>query len=620
MGGVRRSASAALALVLAGCGGVATPGGEGVPVIASFAASPPSVAPGGSSTLSWSVSGATSLAIDQGVGAVAGTSRSVSPTATTTYTLTATNGHGSATARATVTVGTAGPADALVTVDTGQDRRAISPFVYGYNASSAAGAPPGATWLRLGGNRWTAYNWETNYSNAGSDYGPYSNDTYMGAPSDGPGHAALPALADAKASGLGLCVTVPIQGWVSKDASGNVPVTSALTLHFLESVAKKGTPFSATPDASDAFVYQDEFAWFLSTRWAGAAHPLHLMLDNEPDLWASTHAEVQRSPLTYAALLAQSVEFAGALKDAAPGSMTFGPVSYGWNGYVNLQNAPDAGTFGDFLEYYLAGMGQASTAQGRRLLDVLDLHFYSEAQGCGVRVLDASNADCLVAARVQAPRSLWDPTFVETSWITQYSTNGQPIELVPRMLAKIAAKYPGTLLSLSEYNHGGADHISGAVAQADTLGILGREGVYAASLWPLLSSNAWAAGAWLAYRNYDGAGASYGDTSVSSGTSDIAHVSAFASVDQGNPDRVVIVLVHRPTLSGSALDLRSRTVSVQVTHGKALTRARTWQLTSSSPVQGGAARPQRLPDASVSGNAITLTLPALSVTTVELTP
>ncbi|HET8733282.1 MAG TPA: hypothetical protein VFM45_05855, partial [Anaeromyxobacteraceae bacterium] len=75
------------------------------PVIASFAATPSSVAPGGSSTLSWSVTGATTLSIDNGVGTVTGTSRAVTPAATTTYTLTATNAGGSRTATATVTVG-----------------------------------------------------------------------------------------------------------------------------------------------------------------------------------------------------------------------------------------------------------------------------------------------------------------------------------------------------------------------------------------------------------------------------------------------------------------------------------------------------------------------------------
>jgi len=69
-----------------------------LPVISFFTASPGSITLGASSTLSWSVSGAPIISINQGVGGVtpSGT-RVVSPTATTTYTLTATNATGTVT-------------------------------------------------------------------------------------------------------------------------------------------------------------------------------------------------------------------------------------------------------------------------------------------------------------------------------------------------------------------------------------------------------------------------------------------------------------------------------------------------------------------------------------------
>ena len=74
--------------------------------INSFGASPPSVSAGESSTLSWSVAGATTVNIDQGIGNVAlSGSRVVMPTATTVYTLTATTAAGvSVTATAQVMV------------------------------------------------------------------------------------------------------------------------------------------------------------------------------------------------------------------------------------------------------------------------------------------------------------------------------------------------------------------------------------------------------------------------------------------------------------------------------------------------------------------------------------
>ena len=61
---------------------------------------------GGSNTLSWNVTKATSLSIDQGVGTVTGTSITVTPTTKgkITYTLTAANSYGTSTATTTVTV------------------------------------------------------------------------------------------------------------------------------------------------------------------------------------------------------------------------------------------------------------------------------------------------------------------------------------------------------------------------------------------------------------------------------------------------------------------------------------------------------------------------------------
>ncbi|HEY4869044.1 MAG TPA: glycoside hydrolase family 44 protein, partial [Candidatus Dormibacteraeota bacterium] len=314
-----------------------------------------------------------------------------------------------------------------------------------------------------------------------------------------------------------------------------------------------------------------------------------------------------------------------AIKTAVPAALIYGPASYGWAGYVNLENAPDSAQLGDFLNYYLDRMSAASSTQGRRLLDVLDLHFYSEAQGCGVRVnaANAGNGDCVVAARVQSTRSLWDPGYKEQSWITACCSGGAGIQLVPRMLGKIATHYPATRLAITEYNQGGSDHISGAVAQADTLGAFGREGVYAASYWALIADNRWVVAAWRAFRGYDGAGKHFGDTSVRAASSDIPHVAAYASVDSATPNRVVLVLVHRPgavtDASGAVTrsdGMQARSVRpLQVTHPTALGTARAWQL-----APGAQASWQALSPPVPSGNALTLTLPALSVTTVELTP
>ncbi len=107
------------------------------PIINSFLADPLTITVGESSTLSWSVTDATSVTIDQSIGSVALISNTtVSPTTTTTYTLTATNAAGSVTASVTVTVGAAfgsidinsNPDGAKVYLD-GVDTGSVTPYV-----------------------------------------------------------------------------------------------------------------------------------------------------------------------------------------------------------------------------------------------------------------------------------------------------------------------------------------------------------------------------------------------------------------------------------------------------------------------------------------------------------
>jgi hypothetical protein len=98
----------------------------------------------------------------------------------------------------------------------------ISPYIYGTNFYSGNTAPqPGFTLDRAGGNRWTAYNWINNASNAGSDYF-YENDDYL---CNGSCNAAIPAeavrqvIADDENAGLASLVTLQLQGYVSKDTT-----------------------------------------------------------------------------------------------------------------------------------------------------------------------------------------------------------------------------------------------------------------------------------------------------------------------------------------------------------------------------------------------------------------
>lgn len=505
-------------------------------------------------------------------------------------------------------------------IDSQEDVRPISKFIYGMNFgvddTGFASRPANLALSRSGGNRMTAYNWETNASNAGEDWFNQSDDFLGGG--DVPGGAVTPLIDAALNADAGIVVTVPMIGYVAadKNAGGDVNQTpDYINVRFHESVARKpGGIYLTAPNTTDDVVYQDEWVNFLDVTYptaiGSATAPIFFNLDNEPDLWHSTHPRLRGDAngnngtnVTYAELIERTIEYASAIKDVNPDAVIFGPVNYGWQGMVRLQEASDANDR-DFLDFYLQQMAEAEESEGRRLVDVLDVHWYPEAQGGGVRITVDDAGTELAAARKQAPRSLWDPTYTETSWITEFSTNG-PINLLPRLQGKIDAHYPGTRLAITEYYYGGGEHISGGIAQADVLGIFGKLGVFAAAPWRIgETDHRFIYGAFEMFRNYDGNNGSFGDTSIRATTSNIETSSVYASVDADDPARMVIVCINKAD--------EPQTANLAIAHSVTLATAQIYTLTSAS------SSPQRQADIAVASNAFSYVMPANSVTTLVL--
>ncbi len=513
------------------------------------------------------------------------------------------------------------------TINSGQNSHPISRYIYGMNGVNWGQRPANLTLARSGGNRLTCYNWENNASHAGTDW-LNENDWAMGLPTDPVGNAATSMIDADRANNAGSLITVGCAGYVAADHGhyqgaypvGDVNQTSNyLSVRFRQNLAKKGSAFSATPNLADAFVYQDEFVSFIKGKYPGSAtdatKPIFYSLDNEPDLWATTHPRIrgaatgsQGTGPTYTEMLQRTRDFADAIKDVEPNATVFGPANYGWAGFVDLQGASDAGTYGDFHAYYLQQLAAAELTYGHRLVDVLDVHWYPEATGGGTRITDDGTTAALVAARIQAPRSLWDPTYTETSWITSSGSSGGPIRLLPRMQAKINANYPGTKMAITEYYYGGGDHISGGIAQADVLGVFARENLFAATLWRLGSTqHSFIYGAFEMFRNFNGSNGSFGDTSISASTTNVANSSVYASVDSSNPNRVVIVCINKTA--------SAQTAGISLTHTVRMNVAEIYTLTSSGST------PVRQADQNITlVNAFQYSMPAYSVTTIVLKP
>jgi hypothetical protein len=498
-----------------------------------------------------------------------------------------------------VTPGDPGSADVRIEIRSDSDVHPISPLIYG-TAQPEKGSQTPYTLLRSGGNRMTAYNWETNASNAGSDY-MFQNDNNL-SKSSTPGDALQGTLTGAKALGGTALLTIPMVDYVAGDENGGGDVRNSgsdyLQTRFKQNRATKGSDLSATPDATDAYVNEDEFVNWVKTVGAANGPSVFFALDNEPDLWSKTHAEVHPDPVTYDELCTRNATYATMVKNLWPEAKVTGFVSYGFSGYVSLQNAPDAAGKGDFIEYYLDQMKAAEASAGRRVVDYLDLHWYPEATGGGKRITGTDTSAASVTARVQAPRSLWDASYQETSWIVN-DVLKEPIHLIPRINDKIAAHYPGTGLAITEWNYGGGQDISGAVAVADVLGIFASYGVAIGSYWAL-GNETFANAAFRAYRNFDGAGAAFGDTSIHASSSDVPTATVYASIDSTHPGRLVTVLINKAT--------SAKTAGITIAHPSSFASLSVYTLTSAGAnVVAGSAVP------AASENAFLYTMPALSV-------
>jgi mannan endo-1,4-beta-mannosidase len=456
------------------------------------------------------------------------------------------------------------------TIKTDSNRTPISPYIYGTNWGNGADYTIG----RSGGNRLTAYNWENNFSNAGADWW-WHNDNYMSS-SLTPGKAITDFRDSCITNHQESIVTLQMAGYVSDSITGYVDCNTqaAPSYWFKKVVFAKGAPFCnppGNPITTDANVYMDEFVNFLVSRYghAGEANGVKFYdLDNEPDIWFEynspppkdpnyhgTHWEVHpNAKCSCRELTERSVPLSIAVKNVDPNAQILGPVSYGFNGFHTFQDANDWGSLQNgynwFLDYYLDRMEANSVAAGKRLLDVLDVHWYPEAQdGAGNRITNTVRTTAMFNARMQAPRTLWDPGYVwpnggEISWINQ-QWFADHLPILPELFQSINNYYPGTKLAITEFDYGDQNNFSGGIATTDVLGIFGKYGVYISNYWGGGEEANYVHAAYNIYRNYDGSHSKFGDTNVPAGMSDKVNSSVYASITDTSASELHLIVINK---------------------------------------------------------------------------
>ncbi len=439
--------------------------------------------------------------------------------------------------------------DVTFSVQPDNRNHAISPLIYGTNYNMYMTGNENLGFYRIGGNRLSGYNWENNWSNAGHDWRHFS-DGYMipeGADGSIPAITYTSFIENNIQPGAGSLLTLQMAGYVSADGNGAVTdAETAPSARWVPVYPRKNKPFALTPDLNDNAVYLDELVNFMVDRYGRAADGgvLGYSLGNEPTLWPETHPRIHSDQPLAQELIDRSVALASAVKDVDSSAKIFGPALFGFLAYFDFKIAPDWPDYADqyawFIDFYLDKMREASDVAGTRLLDVVDLHWYSEAIGDQRVIVSGATSRNDQIARLQAPRTFWDPDYQEDSWIGEYFSSYLP--LIPRIQNDIDANYPGTKLAFTEYSFGGGSHITGGLAQADVLGIFGKFNVYASAAWLFESDSSYIAAAYQLYRNYDGANSSFGDFSVTANMSDKENSSIYASVNAGTDELHLVVI------------------------------------------------------------------------------
>ncbi len=423
-----------------------------------------------------------------------------------------------------------------VNVDLQQNTHPISPLIYGITSRSRD-----TLWdIKPGMDSWgdsssSRFNWKLgNAWNMGVD-GAYTNTDYdikSGSASDQTASAALQA-------GATMHISLPTLGWVAKNSNPN-------TCSFPLPDGSCGNASSASclqpGETADPNLANVQSNVDFVTEWVK-----HLLVysnvkiftvGHEPDLWGIAHYDVHPQCTTYQEMLDRYLQYALPVREAAPKALLAGPAVSGWEHYWNSpagfgdkqQNGNQ-----DFLPWFLDQLKKHDAQTGAPSIDVLDIHYFPE--GINNAQIDAETA----GHRSRAPRSLWDPTYIDKSSINE------PVNLIPRMQDLIAQHYPGLKLGIGEWNFGADNNINGAIAIADVLGIFGREDVYYASYAGAPSKYSPGSYAFKLYTNYDGYGSKFAGTSAYAMSDAPDLVTAYAAVDKVTGQIHLMVINKHPS-------------------------------------------------------------------------
>jgi hypothetical protein len=518
---------------------------------------------------------------------------------------------------------------AAINVDASANRHAIDPRIYGVAfADPTKFADLGITLNRWGGNAVSRHNWAISTTNRAKDYFFENIPDNVSSGDGSNGKSADDFIGPSLAAGVQPVMTIPLMGMLPYDRQVRCGYSVAkygaqqATDPFRPDCGNGKTPgnngvrmlnVNDPNDTSHVFPSSHQGDWLqhIVNTWNTAANGgvRYYALDNEPSLWSFDHWDVHPNGSSYDEVWSKMAEYGAIIKAKDPTSLTTGIEEWGWSGYfasgLDQENYATPNANGDlnahggvpYGEWLLQQARAYEQVHGVRILDFASLHFYPQN---GEFSTDTSTT--MQGFRNRSTRALWDPAYQDESWIGNTGIDGGHVRLIPRLKEWVANDYPGTKIGITEYNWGDCAHINCATAQADILGIFGREALDMGVRWTSPDPGTRAYNAIRMYRNYDGASSRFGDVSVGAGGPNPDDVSTFAALRTSDGALTIMVVAKTVAAAGTVTP-----VTINVANFIPSGSAQEWQLDSANTI---AAKPSL----AFAGSTLSFSVPSQSVT------
>ncbi|WP_229244331.1 glycoside hydrolase family 44 protein [Emticicia sp. CRIBPO] len=326
-------------------------------------------------------------------------------------------------------------------------------------------------------------------------------------------------------------------------------------------------------------------------------------MDNEAEIWGGTHDDVMPVMIEAEAFMQKYFEVAKKARKIYPDIKLLGPVTanewqwYHWNNKL----VESEGKKYTWLEYFIKRIAEEQKATGIRLLDVLDVHFYPG---------EKAPEDIVQLHRVFFDKNYVYPGANGVKNISGNWDNTQNKEYifgrVNEWLLKYLGEGHGVTLALTESGIETEESNVAAVWYASVLGEFMRNKVEIFTPW------SWKKGMWEVMHLFT----KYNHDQLLKATStDETLVSAYPTINKTG-DSVSVVLINRsPTLA--------KTVSIKhndfVLSGTSVRVFTINALPASESFVSDKSNALKSTTATINNNSVSLSLPAMSVSTVLLT-